>query len=66
MPETKTYRIVYEETIVYVFYAEGTSKEDAIKNFTEAGYNGEIDFSDGEVSDTRIKSIEEDTCTTTS
>lgn len=66
MPETKTYRIVYEETITYVFYEEGTSQEDAVKNFTEAGYAGELDFSHGEVTNGEIKQIEEDTCTTTS
>lgn len=59
MPETKTYRIVYEETITHVFYVEGTSQEEAVKNFTEAGYAGELDFSAGEVSNGEITYIEE-------
>lgn len=55
----KTYKVIYTEHLVHVFYVEAESPEEAKEEFNRQGYNGELDFSDGEIYDTNITSVEE-------
>lgn len=52
---TKTYRIVYTETSVGIYYIDANSEEEAKKKFEQACMDGEIDFTDMYVDDTDIK-----------
>ena len=54
----KTYKITYTETLVHTFYVDAESPEDAVETFDEDARNGEYDFSDGEVSNTKIEAEE--------
>ena len=47
----KEYKVTFTETIIHTFFFEAESEEDAENKFLEAADNCEIDFSDGEVSD---------------
>lgn len=55
----KTYKVIYTESLFHVFYVEAESEEEAREKFDKMAYNGEFDFSDGEVEDTKIASVEE-------
>lgn len=55
----KTYKVIYTESLFHVFYVEAESEEEAREKFDKMAYNGELDFSDGEVDDTKIASVEE-------
>lgn len=51
----KTYRIVYTETSVGIYYVDANSEEEAKKKFEQASMDGKIDFADMYVDDTDIK-----------
>ena len=53
--KTKTYRIVYTETSVGIYYVDANSEEEAKKKFERASMNGEIDFTDMCINDTDVK-----------
>lgn len=55
----KTYKIIYTESIVHAFYIDAESKDEARDEFYRKSENGELDFSDGDVYDTNLESIEE-------
>ena len=50
----KTYTIIYNETITHWFYVDAESEEEAEAEFNRQVKDGEIDFSDGEVTDSDI------------
>ena len=54
----KQYMIVYTETITHWFYVDAESKEDAEDEFNYQVNEGQIDFSDGEVTDSNIDILE--------
>ena len=55
----KTYKIIYTESLYHEFYVDAESKDEAREKFNHQSENGELDFSDGEVYDAGIESIEE-------
>ena len=55
----KTFKVIYTESLYHVFYVEAESVEDAKEKFENMAYNGKLDFSDGEVYDSGVESVEE-------
>ena len=55
----KTYKVIYTESLYHVFYVEAESVGDAKEKFENMAYNGKLDFSDGEVYDSGVESVEE-------
>ena len=55
----KTYKVIYTESLFHVFYVDAESKEEAREKFDKMAYNGELDYSDGEVYDGGVESVEE-------
>ena len=55
----KTYKVVYKETLVHVFYVDADNKEEAKEVFEQGMMDGIFDFSDGEV-DSAEYEIKED------
>lgn len=45
----KTYKITYTETIVYEFYVDAENEKDADEKFKQGLYEGEFDFTRGDV-----------------
>ena len=60
-PEKKLYKITYRETLVHTFWVEAEDSEKAQVDFLREADNGEYDFSHGEVVESYIESIEEET-----
>ena len=56
----KTFTIIYNETLTHWFYVEAESEEEAEKEFYRQVNEGEIDFSDGEVTDSSIEVVEDE------
>ena len=54
----KTYKVTYTETLVHTFWVEAENIDDAKTTFDNYVNHGEIDFSDGCLTDSNIK-IEE-------
>lgn len=54
-----TYKIIYTESLFHVFYIDANSKEEAREEFDRRAFNAELDYSDGEVYNTNVESIEE-------
>lgn len=54
----KKYIIIYNETVTHEFFVEAESEEDAEIEFKYQVDNGEIDFSDGEVTDSSLEVYE--------
>lgn len=54
----KKYTIIYNETVTHWFDVEAESEEEALDEFNFQVDNGEIDFSDGEVTDSSLKVME--------
>lgn len=54
----KKYMIIYNETVTHEFFVEAESEEDAEAEFKYQVNNGEIDFSDGEVTDSSLEVYE--------
>lgn len=54
----KKYMIIYNETVTHEFFVEAESEEDAEIEFKDQVDNGEIDFSDGEVTDSSLEVYE--------
>lgn len=54
----KKYMIIYNETITHWFYVDAESEEAAEAEFNHQVNNGEIDFSDGEQTDSSIEVFE--------
>lgn len=50
--------IIYNETVTHEFFVEAESEEDAEAEFKYQVNNGEIDFSDGEVTDSSLEVYE--------
>ena len=55
----KTFKVTYTEKLIHEFYVDEESVEDASNKFYNQLNNGEIDFSDGCLVDSKIN-IEED------
>ena len=55
----KTYKVIYTESLYHVFYVDAESIDEAREKFDRMAYNGELDYSDGEVYDSGVSSIEE-------
>lgn len=55
----KTYKVTYVESLVHTFYVDAEDKKDAVDEFYRRSENGQLDFSDGEVYDTYLKSVAE-------
>lgn len=55
----KTYKVIYTESLFHVFYVDAESVDEAREKFDKMAYNGELDYSDGEVYDSGVESIEE-------
>ena len=55
----KTYKVIYTESLFHVFYVDAENEEEAREKFDKMAYNGELDYSDGEVYDSGIESVEE-------
>ena len=55
----KTYKVIYTESLFHVFYVDAENEEEAREKFDKMAYNGELDYSDGEVYDSGVESIEE-------
>lgn len=55
----KTYKVIYIESLLHVFYVEAENEEQAREEFDRKAYNGELDYSSGEVYDSGVKSVEE-------
>ena len=55
----KTYKVTYMEKLVHEFYVEANDLDEASAKFDDQLNHGEIDFSDGVLTDSNIK-IEED------
>ena len=55
----KTYKVIYTESLIHVFYVDAENEEEAREKFDNMAYNGELDYSDGEVYDSGIESVEE-------
>jgi len=53
----KTYKIIYTEALYHVFYVEAESEEAAREKFNEEA--ADFDYSNGEVYDSGVESIEE-------
>ena len=51
----KNYQIIYNEVITHSFQVEANSEEEAEVEFKRMSYNGELDFSDGEITDTSFE-----------
>lgn len=49
---TKTYKVVYKETSLGVYFVDADSEEEALAKFEKASAEGEIDFSDMEIDET--------------
>ena len=54
----KKFTIIYNETVTHWFDVEAESEEEALDEFNFQVDNGEIDFSDGEVTDSSLKVME--------
>lgn len=54
----KTYHITYMEKLIHDFYVDAEDEHDASDKFYAQLNNGEVDFSNGYLSDSNIK-IEE-------
>ena len=54
----KTYKIIYHEIVSHIFYVDADNKDEAEEKFEAMAYNGELDYSDGEVIDTETKIYE--------
>lgn len=50
----KTYKVTYVEKLVHTFYIDADSLEEAEEEFEKLGYEGKLDFSDGEVYDSEF------------
>ena len=48
----KTYKVIYTEIVVHLFYVEAEDEVEAIEEFDRMSRNGELDFSGGEIVDT--------------
>jgi hypothetical protein len=55
----KTYKVIYTESLVHAFYVDAENEEGVREEFDRKSANGELDYSDGEVYDTSVESIEE-------
>jgi hypothetical protein len=55
----KTYKVIYTESLVHAFYVDAENEEAAREEFDRKSVNGELDFSDGEVYDSGVESVEE-------
>lgn len=55
----KTYKVIYTESLFHTFYVDAESEDEAREKFDKMAYNGELDYSDGEVYDSGVESVEE-------
>ena len=56
----KTYKVTYTEKLIHTFYVDANNIDEANDKFYHQLNHGEIDFSDGCLTDSKIN-IEEDT-----
>ena len=52
--EPKTYKIIVTEMLVHHFYVEAENEDAALEEYNRMGEDGELDFSDGEVTDSTV------------
>ena len=55
----KNYQIIYNEVLTHSFQVEANSEEEAEAKFKRMLYNGELDFSYGEITDTSFEVYED-------
>jgi len=58
----KTFKVEYREVILHEFYVEAETEDEVTEKFCEMASNGELNFSDGLVSEgdiTEIKEVQE-------
>lgn len=55
----KDYQIIYNEVLTHSFQVEANSEEEAEAKFKRMLYNGELDFSYGEITDTSFEIYED-------
>jgi hypothetical protein len=56
-PFLRTYKIVHREELIGWYYVEATGEEEAIEKFNEMACNGEVDFSDLEITESSDEAV---------
>ena len=51
----KTYKVIYKETLVHIFYVDANNEEEAKEVFEQDMMDGNVDFSDGEIDEVECK-----------
>ena len=55
----KTFKVKYKEVIMHEFYVDAESEDDVFDEFDRMVDNNQIDFSDGDLVEGNIETIEE-------
>lgn len=55
----KTYKMEYREVVLYEFYVDAETKDEAAEKLFDMMCESELDFSDGFISESEITNIEE-------
>lgn len=55
----KTYKVEYREVVLYEFYVDAETKDEAAEKLFDMMCESELDFSDGFISESEITNIEE-------
>jgi hypothetical protein len=55
----KTYKVEYREVVLYEFYVDAETKDEAAEKLFNMMCESELDFSDGFISESEITNIEE-------
>lgn len=55
----KTFKVEYREVVLYGFYVDAETEDEAVEKFFDMMCESELDFSDGFVSESEITNIEE-------
>lgn len=55
----KTFKVEYREVVLYGFYVDAETEDEAAEKFFDMMCESELDFSDGFVSESEITNIKE-------
>lgn len=55
----KTYKVEYREVVLYEFYVDAETEDEAAEKLFDMMCESELDFSDGFISESEITNIEE-------
>ena len=55
----KTYKMEYREVVLYEFYVDAETEDEAAEKLFDMMCESELDFSDGFISESEITNIEE-------